>query len=91
MKNNLRDITISKYAPVIIPTLCRYKHLISLLQSLSNCRLADKTEVYVGLDYPSKPSHEIGHKKILDYLESVGDSEGSKQFAHCREQGHGQA
>lgn len=55
-------------APVTIPTLCRYEHFKRCIESLSRCTLADKTEVYVALDYPAKKSHWDGYNKIKDYL-----------------------
>ena len=57
------------YAPIIIPTLCRYDHLRKCLDSLSRCKDADKTEVYIGIDYPTKDVHWEGYKKICLYLE----------------------
>lgn len=59
------------YAPVIIPTLCRYEHLKRCIDSLSHCTGADKTDVYIGLDYPAKESHVEGYNKICEYLEHV--------------------
>lgn len=61
---------ITHFAPIIIPTLCRYNHLKRLLESLSANKYADKTEVYIGLDYPSKESHWDGYRKICSLLES---------------------
>ena len=40
------------YAPVIIPTLSRFEHFKRCWESLENCTGADKTEVFVALDYP---------------------------------------
>lgn len=56
------------YAPVLIPTLCRYEHFRQCIESLSKCTWADKTEVYVGLDYPGKESHKSGYEQIKAYL-----------------------
>ena len=53
MKNNEQYI----YAPVVIPTLCRYEHLKRCIDSLSNCTGADRTELYIGLDFPAEESH----------------------------------
>ena len=61
------------FAPVIIPTLCRYEHFKQCIESLSKCTLANQTEVYVGLDYPAKDEHWDGYKKIKSYLASVGN------------------
>ena len=61
---------IKKFAPVIIPTLCRYEHLKKCLESLSKCTWAEKTDVYVGLDFPTEKKHQIGYQKIKKYLKS---------------------
>lgn len=47
-----KNIIVDNFAPVIIPTLCRYEHFKECLESLSRCTWAEKTEVYIGLDYP---------------------------------------
>lgn len=56
------------YAPVIIPTLCRYEHFKRCIESLSSCVDAEKTEVFIGLDQPLKESHREGYLKIKTYL-----------------------
>lgn len=64
------------YAPVLIPTLNRYEHLKQCLESLSRCTWADKTEVYVALDYPPADKwdkYASGWEKNRDWLRSVGD------------------
>ena len=58
------------YAPIVIPTLCRYEHLKVCLDSLSKCTDADKTEVFIGVDYPSKDSHWEGYKEICSLLDN---------------------
>ena len=60
-----------KYAPIIIPTLCRVDTFIPCIDSLSRCVAADKTDVYVALDYPLKESHWDGYIKILNYIEQT--------------------
>lgn len=57
------------YAPVIIPTLCRYEHFKECMESLASNTWAAYTEVYIGLDYPAKETHREGYEKICDYLE----------------------
>ena len=57
-----------KYAPVYIPTLNRYEHFKRCLESLERCTDADKTDVYVGLDYPPSEKYVAGWKKIDEYL-----------------------
>ena len=59
------------YAPVIIPTLCRYEHFKRCVESLSKCTGAEYTELYIGLDYPLKKEHESGYQKICDYLPAI--------------------
>ncbi len=58
-----------KYAPVVIPTLCRYEHLVRCIESLRRNTWAEHTDVYVGLDYPAKESHWEGYRKIKAYLQ----------------------
>lgn len=55
-------------APIVIPTLNRYKHFKNCIESLKKCYLAEKTDVYVFLDYPLKQTHNEGYTKILSYL-----------------------
>ena len=64
------------YAPVVIPTLNRYEHLKQCLESLSRCTWADRTEVYVALDYPPADKwdkYAPGWEKNREWLYSVGD------------------
>ena len=77
------------YAPVIIPTLNRYEHLKNCLESLSKCSGAENTEVYIGLDYPSRSEHLSGYKKIRDYLDNCGDLGFKKLTVIKRERNYG--
>ena len=43
---------IKEFAPVLIPTLNRYEHFKRCLESLERCTWAEKTDVYVALDFP---------------------------------------
>lgn len=61
------------YAPVVIPTLNRFEHFKQCLESLERCNNADKTEVYVALDYPPSDKYVEGWRKIDEYL-SVKES-----------------
>ena len=61
----------SDYAPVVIPTLCRFEHFKRCVESLSKCTGAERTELYIGLDYPSKDSHWDGYNRICDFIPSV--------------------
>lgn len=59
------------YAPVVIPTLCRYSHLKSCMTSLSKCKYANETVVYIALDFPSKEEHKKGYLQIKEFLPTV--------------------
>lgn len=61
---------IKIYAPVVIPTLCRYDHFKRCIESLSKCTHAAQTEVFIALDYPSKKEHKEGWKLISNYLDN---------------------
>ena len=75
---------IKTYAPVIIPTLNRYDHFRQCIESLENCTGADKTVVYIGLDYPPAEKYVEGWKKIDDYLKDKECSNKFKQFVVFR-------
>ena len=80
------------YAPVLIPTLNRYEHLKQCLESLSRCTWADKTEVYVALDYPPADKwdkYAPGWEKNRDWLHSVGDMGFKKLHLIEREENYG--
>ena len=62
---------IKKFAPVLIITLNRDEHFINCVNSLSACMHADKTDLYIALDYPSKENHWEGYNKILEYLPKI--------------------
>ncbi len=59
------------YAPILIPTLNRYTHFKFCVESLSRCTGAYKTDLFVALDYPSKPGHFQGYNKISEYLKCI--------------------
>lgn len=59
------------YAPVIIPTLCRFELFKQCLDSLNKNHNAEHTEVYISVDYPSRKEHEQGHAKICEYLDTT--------------------
>ena len=59
-----------KNAAVYIATLNRYEHFKRCVESLSRCRLAEYTDLYIGLDYPPSEKYEEGYRAICDYLDS---------------------
>lgn len=58
------------YAPIIIPTLSRYEHLVRCVESLKNNPLAAKTEIYISLDFPPAEKYVDGYNKIKKYMET---------------------
>ena len=75
------------YAPVIIPTLCRYNHFKRCIDSLSKCTGAEFTDVYIGLDYPASEEHWDGYQKIRKYVAEVGGF--NNLFVFIRERNYG--
>lgn len=53
----------------MIPTLCRYDHLVKCIESLKNNSYACRYDIYIGLDYPSKDEHLDGYNRIVSYLD----------------------
>ena len=76
-------------APVLIPTLNRYEHLEKCLSSLSQCTLANQTEVYIALDYPPSEKYVDGWKKNREYLISIGNLNFKKIHVIEREENYG--
>lgn len=68
------------YAPVIIPTLNRFDHFRKCIESLEHCTDADKTDVFVALDYPPSQKYVDGWKKIDTYLKEKERDNGFKQL-----------
>lgn len=77
-----------KCAPVLIPTLNRYEHFVRCIESLKKNSWAKYTDVYIGLDYPSKETHWEGYNKILEYLKR-DFSEFNKFYVFKRSKNYG--
>lgn len=75
---------IKQYAPVLIPTLNRYEHFINCLESLEKCTGADKTDVYVALDFPPSEKYRNGWEKIDSYLVEKEKSNGFNKLVVIR-------
>lgn len=58
-------------APVLITTLNRSVHFKRCVESLALCTLADKTELFIALDYPLHHKHKTGYEEIKKYLPSI--------------------
>ncbi len=58
-----------KFAPVLICTCNRYLHLKELLESLENNTHAEKTDVYISMDFPPSEKYNEGYNQVKEYLE----------------------
>lgn len=54
---------------ILVPTLCRNKHLEKCLESLKKNPWAKYVDLYIGVDYPTKDSHWPGYREILKLIE----------------------
>lgn len=59
-----------EYAPIIIPTLNRNKHLKRCVESLAKCKLANQTELFISVDYPPSAKYQKGYLEVCDFLSS---------------------
>jgi hypothetical protein len=62
---------MNNFAPVLIITLNRHVHFKRCVESLVACEGADKTDLYIGLDYPLNDSHWEGYEIIKSYLPTI--------------------
>jgi len=58
---------MNNYAPVVIPTLNRHTHFKCCVESLATCTNADRTDLFIFLDYPLKDVHWEGYELIKAY------------------------
>lgn len=56
------------YAPILVTTLNRYESFKRCIESLKKNSWADKTEVFISVDYPPAPKYYEGYNKIKEYL-----------------------
>ena len=57
-------------APIVVTACSRYKLLKDCLESLASCKLADKSELFIAVDYPWDSKYVGEYNKILEYLRS---------------------
>ncbi len=57
--------------PIIIPTLNRFSHFKTCVESLANCAHAAETELIIGLDFPPAEKYVDGWKKIKKYIPQI--------------------
>ena len=56
------------YAPILITTLNRYKHLKKVIEGLKCCSEAVESDLYISVDFPPSLKYEDGYNKICEYL-----------------------
>ena len=56
------------FAPVVIATLNRTEHFKRCIESLGKCKYADRTELFISVDYPPAAKYEEGYRQICAYL-----------------------
>ena len=76
---------------MLIPTLCRSKHFIRLVESLKRNTWAKYTDVYVGLDYPPSEKYRQGWQEICDYVDNGDFSCFAKFVVFKRTENYGSA
>ncbi len=59
---------MNSFSPVVIPTLNRHGHLKHCIESLARCTHADKTELFIFLDYPLNSIQWEGYILVKKYL-----------------------
>jgi hypothetical protein len=67
----METVDTSEMAPILIATLNRYEHFKDCVSSLAMCKSADKTELYIALDYPLEESHWQGYNRICEYIPKI--------------------
>ena len=72
------------FAPVVIPTLNRFEHFKNCLESLEQCNNADKTDVFVALDFPPSDKYVTGWKSIDSFLKEKEKSHGFNKLVVYR-------
>lgn len=60
-----------KYAPIIIPTMCRYEHFVRLIESLLRNRESRESDLYVGIDFPPKEKYVDGYRRICEFADEI--------------------
>lgn len=58
------------YAPIVIPTLCRFQHIKKLIESLQKNSWAKYTELYIGIDYPPHEQYRDGYDQVCKYFKA---------------------
>lgn len=60
-----------EYAAIIIPTLNREKHLRRCVESLLKNKEAEKTEIYISVDFPPMEKYREGYIEVIEYVKTI--------------------
>ena len=74
-------------APVLIPTLNRYEHFERCIDTLSRCSLADKTDLFIALDYPFNDNQVKGYNEIRRKLNKTNEFKSVNIFSRDKNYG----
>lgn len=77
-------MNVKVYAPVLITTLNRSEHLKRCINSLEKCTGADKTVVYVALDFPPSEKYKKGWLESDEFLKEKENCHTFKDFIVIR-------
>ena len=56
------------YAPVLITTCNRYEHLKKTIEGLVQCTYANKTDLYISVDFPPSDKYLDGYNHVKEFL-----------------------
>ena len=56
------------YAPVLITTCNRFEHLRKTIEGLVRCTHADKTDLFISVDFPPSDIYVEGYERVKEYL-----------------------
>lgn len=62
---------MSNSAPILVISLDRYEHFRRCIESLSANLTANKTDLFIALDYPLTENQWIGYEKIVSYIDTI--------------------
>ena len=60
-----------EYAAIIIPTLNREKHLRRCVESLLKNKEAEKTDIYISVDFPPMEKYREGYSEVIEYVKTI--------------------
>lgn len=68
---HIQKMEVARYAPVAIITCNRIEHLRECVESLARCTYADRTELYISVDYPPGEKYVAGWEQVKEYVQNI--------------------